>query len=215
MPTIPGLAGLVLLAICSTALGQAGSKESQKFLGTSEDSRELLSDARDELQSALSYYNSLVRNEADNPQSAYKGFAKALDKTEKLAAKTRKQIESMQSQAEKVFKSWQKELDGYQSDSMRALGAERLEVTKQRYEQMITRMAAAGEAYDPLITALRDQDLFMGRDLSAEALGTLAPMAVEVNQMADALYARIAVVLEEQMQDEAHLTAEGAAAPKE
>ena len=96
---------------------------------------------------------------------------------------------------------------------MQQLGAERLKVPKLRYEQMIGRMGEAGEAYDPLISSLRDQVLFMGRDLSAEALGTLTPMADEVNRMAEDLYARIAVVLEEQVQDEALVTAESAATP--
>ena len=204
---------LALLVICSVALGQAGSKESQKFLSASENSRESLSDARSQLQSTLNYYNSLILAEADNPQSAYKAFTKALDRTEKIAAKTRDQVEKMQSQADKVFNEWQEELEGYQSDSMRQLGAERLKVSKQRYEQMIGRMGEAGEAYDPLISSLRDQVLFMGRDLSAEALGTLTPMADEVNRMAEDLYARIAVVLEEQVQDEALVTAESAATP--
>jgi hypothetical protein len=211
---MPGFASLVLLALCSTAFAQAGSKESQKFLSYSEDARESITDGREQLQTALAHYNSLVQAEAPDPQSAYKGFAKALDRTEKYAAKTRERVEKMKSQAEKVFKSWQKELDEYQNDSLRKLSEDRLTVTRQRYDQMILRMAAAGNAYEPLILALRDQDLFMSRDLSAEALGPLAPMAAEVNRLTDELYTRIAVVLEEQRQDEAQLTAENTAARK-
>ena len=212
--TLAGLAGLALLANCGAALGQAGSKDSQKFIGYSEESRETIADARGQLEKSLEYYNALVTGEAKNPKSDYKGFSKALERTEKLADKTRKLVDKMQSQAKRVFKRWQKEIDEYQNETLRELGAKRLEVTKQRYEQMIERMRAAGEAYDPLITSLRDQDLFMGRDLSTDALANLAPMADEVNRMAGVLYVRIAEVLEEQVNDEA-LAAEEDVAPTE
>ncbi len=208
-----GLVGIALLVYCNIALGQAGSKESQKFLSYSEDARKSLAKARSQLQTTLSRYNTLIVGEAKKPQSVYKDLTKALDKTEKLAARTRGRVEKMQEQADKVFTKWQRELEAYQSDQMRQLGAERLEVTQQRYEQMIARMRAAAEAYDPLVAALHDQVLFMGRDLSAEALGALTEMAEVLNRMAEDLYARIAEVLEEEVQDEALLTGEGEEGP--
>ena len=73
---------------------------------------------------------------------------------------------------------------------------------------MIERMTAAAEVYNPLISSLKDQALFMGRDLSAEALSALTEVAAELNGMADELYARIAELLEDESQDEAQL-AEG------
>ncbi len=212
--TWAGGVGLLLFAISSIALGQAGSKDSQKFLGYSEDSRETITAAREQLEKSLSHYNLLVSGEAKKPKSDYKGFSKALARTEKLADKTRDLVKKMQSQSKKVFKRWQKELDGYQSENLRQLGAKRLDEAQQRYEQMIERMRAAGEAYDPLIASLRDQDLFMGRDLSAESLGNLTPMAEEVNRMAELLYVRIAQVLEEEVADEARVIEDNMTPPE-
>ncbi len=212
-PTLVGLLVTVLLAVSGVASGQAGSKESQKFLGYSEDARATLEDTKDQLAATLDYYNSLVLGEARKPQSAYKRMAKSLDKTEKLAEKTGDRVKKMQAQAEKVFSQWQQELEGYQNDKLRELGAERLAVTKERYEQMIERMRAAGEVYNPLISSLRDQALFMGRDLSMEALSGLTEVAAELNGMADELYARIADVLEKESQDEAELAQGDQATP--
>ncbi len=212
-PTLFGLLVTVLLAYCGVASGQAGSKESQKFLGYSEDARETLADTKDQLAATLAYYNSLVLGDAEKPQSAYKGMTKALDKTEKLAEKTRDRVEKMQAQADKVFSQWQQELEGYEDERMRELGAERLTVTKDSYAQMIERMRAAGDAYNPLISSLNDQILFMGRDLSVAALSALTEVAAELNGMADELYARIAEVLEDESQDEAQLAEGDQAAP--
>lgn len=209
--TASTLAGLVVFAFCSAALGQAGSKESQKFVGYSEDSRETIAEARKELETALTHYNALLSGDERKPKSVYKKFNKALGRTEKLAGKTRDLVKKMESQAKRVFRNWQKELDGYENESLRQLGAKRFEVMRNRYEVMIDRMRAAGEAYDPLIASLHDQDLFMSRDLSPEALANLAPMGADVNRLADLLYVRIATVLEEELNDEVVVT-EGSAA---
>jgi len=209
---LPGLAGIVFFACCGTALGQAGSKESQKFIGYSEDARETIADARSRMQKTFSHYNALVLGEAKKPQSTYKDLTKALDRTEKLVAKARSQVEKMQAQAEKVFSEWQLEIDGYQSENLRQLGTERLEVTRQRYEQMIERMRAAGEVYDSVFAPLHDQVLFMGRDLSPEALGSLTEIADELNRTAEKLYARVSEVLEEEQQDEVLLADDAATA---
>lgn len=203
-----GIVLIVLLVCCSTALGQAGSKESQKFLKYSEDTSESVADMLSRLEKTIAYYNALVLGTAKKPQSTYKDLNKSLDKTEKLAEKVRGQVDKMQAQSTKVFSAWEQELEGYQSEDMRQLGAERLKVTKKRYDQMIERMTAAGDAYDPLITSLRDQALYMGRDLSPEAMGTLTKPAEELNQLAEEFYARIAEILDEQVADEENLKGE-------
>jgi hypothetical protein len=203
-----GIVLIGLLVWCSTALGQAGSKESQKFLEYSEDASESVADMRSRLEKTIAYYNDLVLGTAKKPESTYKDLNKSLGKTEKLADKVRGQVDKMQGQSAKVFSAWEEELEGYQSEDMRRLAAERLEVTKQRYDQMIERMTAAAAAYDPLITSLRDQALFMGRDLSPEAMGTLAKSAEELNQLAEELYARIAELLDKQVADEEDLKGE-------
>lgn len=197
------LIGMVLLLCNSSAMAQAGSKESQKFLDYSEDARDTLIDAKSELASTVALYNTLVAGEAEKPESTYKKLVKSLGKSEKVAGKTRDRVEKMQGQADKVFSAWMQELESYENEQLKELGMQRLDASKQRYDTMIERMQSASEAYRPLASSLHDQIKLMGFDLSPEAMNALQGPAEELNAMAVELYARIDAVLNQEQQDEA------------
>lgn len=204
----PKLALIALMAAFfllgnSNALAQAGSKESQKFLDYSQDARDTLIDAKSELASTVALYNTLIAGEAEKPESTYKKLVKALEKSEKVAGKTRDRVEKMQNQADKVFSAWTQELESYENEQLKELGMQRLDTAKQRYDVMIERMKSAGEAYHPLVSSLHDQIKFMGFDLSPEAMSALQGPAEELNAMSGELFARIDAVLDQEQQDEA------------
>ena len=165
--------GTALLLCNSNAVAQAGSKESQKFLDYSQDARDTLVDAKSELTSTVALYNSLIAGEAKKPESTYKKLIKALEKSEKVAEKTRDRVEKMQTQADKVFNAWTQELESYENEQLKELGIQRLDASKQRYGVMIERMESTSEAYRPLVSSLHDQIKFMGFDLSPEAMSAL------------------------------------------
>lgn len=195
--------GAALLLFNSNAVAQAGSKESQKFLDYSEDARDTLVDAQSELASTIALYNSLIEGEAEKPESTYKKLIKTLEKSEKVAGKTRDRVDKMQNQADKVFSAWTQELESYENEQLKELGIQRLDASKQRYGVMIERMESAGEAYAPLVSSLHDQVKLMGFDLSPEAMSALEGPAQELNAMAEELFARIDAVLNQEQQDEA------------
>lgn len=197
------LIGTVLLLCNSNAVAQAGSKESQKFLDYSQDAREALVDAKSQLASTVALYNSLIAGEAEKPESTYKKLIKALEKSEKVAGKTRDRVDKMQNQADKVFSAWTQELESYENEQLKEVGIQRLDAAKQRYGVMIERMESAGEAYSPLVSSLHDQIKLMGFDLSPDAMSALQGPAQELNAMAEELFARVDAVLNQEQQDEA------------
>lgn len=197
------LIGTVLLLCNSNAVAQAGSKESQKFLDYSQDAREALVDAKSQLASTVALYNSLIAGETEKPESTYKKLIKALEKSEKVAGKTRDRVDKMQNQADKVFSAWTQELESYENEQLKEVGIQRLDAAKQRYGVMIERMESAGEAYSPLVSSLHDQIKLMGFDLSPDAMSALQGPAQELNAMAEELFARVDAVLNQEQQDEA------------
>jgi hypothetical protein len=201
-PALFALIGTVLLLCFSNAMAQAGSKESKKFLDYSQDARDSLTDARSELESTVALYNMLIAGEAEKPESTYKKLVKALEKSEKVAEKTGDRVEKMQKQADKVFNAWAEGLESFENESLKELGKQRMDASKQRYDGMIERMTLAGEAYHPLVSSLNDQVKFMGFDLSPAAMSELQGPAQELNGMAEELFARIDAVLDEEQNDE-------------
>jgi len=63
------MVGIILLLCFSHAMGQAGTKESQKFLAYSEDARKALVNTRAELDETVALYNNQMSGEAEKPET--------------------------------------------------------------------------------------------------------------------------------------------------
>jgi hypothetical protein len=205
MPAFFPLMGIALLLCFSNAMGQAGSKESQKFLEYSNAAKDSFTTLKAELDSTVVLYNALLSGEAKKPESTYKKLTQAIGKSEKAVAKSNSGVEKMQKQAKKVFSEWEKELAGYQNEQLKELSAQQLDTSKKRHEAMTEKMKLAVEASNPLIASLNEQATFMARDLSPEAMTALQGPAEELNGMALEVFAQIDAVLDTEQQDEAAL----------
>ena len=205
---------MALLLCSNVVFGQAGSKDAQKFQEVGEETREAIVEARGQFESTVGIYNSIVSAEADNPQKAYKDLTKATEKSEKLWADASKSFDKMRKQGDKLFSSWQKDVDAFGSEQMKQVGMQRLELAQTRNQQMIDGMDAAEEAYQPFIISLKDQGMFMARDLSPAAMDALQPLAEELNATAAELLAGIDTILKPE-QEGVEEAAEGAAEPAE
>ena len=204
---------MALLLCSNAAFGQAGSKDAQKFQKLGEDARDAIEEARGQFESTVGIYNAIVMAEVDNPEKAYKDLTKATEKSEKLWANAGKSFDKMQKQGDKLFSSWQKDVDAFGNEQMKQIGMQRLEFAQTQNQQMIEKMGAAEEFYQPFISSLKDQQLFMGRDLSPAAIDALQPVAEELNGTAAELLANIDAVLNRG--EEAKAAAEGEAGPGE
>jgi hypothetical protein len=151
----------------------------------------------------MALYNMLIAGETDKAESTYKKLVKALEKSEKVAKKTGDRVEKMQKQADKVFKAWAEGLETFDNESLKLVGTQRMDESKQQFDGMIERMKLSGEAYRPLVSSLNDQIKFMGFDLSPAAMSALQEPAQEVNEMSEELFSRIDAVLNQEQEDEA------------
>jgi hypothetical protein len=193
---------LAVLSVLSVALfagnaafAQAGSKEAQKFQSLVETTRTDLGKASAQFETTMAVYNALVNGEAEDPEKAYKGLTKEIGKSEKAWTAVAKSYKNMGKAGEKLFKGWQKEVDAYTNEQIKQLSMERLEDVRARNQEMVERMTAAQEAYEPFIEALNDQVQFMGRDMSPATMEALAPMAEGLNVNAAGLKASIEMLL--------------------
>jgi hypothetical protein len=148
----------------------------------------------------MSDYNAILNSEVDNPEKAFKSLSKDIDKSEKLWKTANKSFDSMQKAGNKLFSSWQKEVDTFTNEQMKQISMEQLEKGNAKYQQMVEQMSAAKEAYEPFISSLNEQALFMGRDLSTAAIEALQPLAEELNASAATLLASIDAVLNQEVE---------------
>jgi hypothetical protein len=83
-----------------------------------------------------------------------------------------------------------------------------MDAAKKRYASMGETLSLAAEEFAPVIQNLNDQILFLGRDLSPEAVADLQDEAEALNQQADATTAKVKEMLQAAGKTQAEADAE-------
>jgi len=187
------------------AQSKKSAKQAESLEKSGESARAAVEDLLKHLGKMLGGYNSIINGEAKNPQSAYKSLVGDLNSTDKKIEGVKKQLTGLNKEADSFFRAWEQDLSGISSDSLREKSASRLEAAKQRYASIGETLAKARDEFAPVVQNLNDQILFLGRDLSPEAVADLQDEADELNQQAAAVTEKVTAMLQSagKAQDEA------------
>jgi hypothetical protein len=91
-----------------------------------------------------------------------------------------KQIDSIDTVANDMFKEWKQELSQYQNADLRRSSEQKLRDTQDRYQQLITIMRKSEQTMQPVLAAFHDQVLFLKHNLNAAAISSLQNTAAGI-----------------------------------
>lgn len=137
------------------------------------DARDAQQQTKEQFASALEKFRSVVSVEGGKLQEKYDQLKGELDKSESKATAVRKRINDVEDVAGALFDEWTKELDQYKNAELREASKKKLEQTRQRYAQLIGSMKQAESKIEPVLSAFRDQVLFLKHNLNAQAIASL------------------------------------------
>jgi len=195
-------AAIFVAAICLALIGQPalaqkkGHKEAEKFRSQTDATRKSVEQSRDQLDKTMDHYNAMFQ--AEKPKklsSAYGNLSKSLDACEKNVKGVQKNVDAMKKQADKFFASWEQEIETLSNAPIQEKSRGRLETARGRYDGMLASMREAKELYDPFILSLREQVMFLGRDLHPASIADLTDEAEQMNRDAEVLFAKIEEIL--------------------
>jgi len=138
-----------------------------------EESRDAQEQAKEQFKSALEKFSEVVNYQGGELQKEYDQMKSELDKSEAKAAKVRERIDAVQDVAEALFTEWEKELDQYSNERYRKSDEELLTKTKQNYAKLMGAMKRAESKMEPVLSAFRDQVLYLKHHLNARAVASL------------------------------------------
>ncbi|MDD5458533.1 MAG: DUF2959 domain-containing protein [Phycisphaerae bacterium] len=138
-----------------------------------EDARDAQQDAKEQFQSALEKFSSVVNFSGGELKNKYTQLNAELEKSESKAKAVRENIGDVESVSNALFKEWEDELDQYTNKGLRRASELKLKETRQRYKQLIAAMKNAEFKIDPVLSAFRDQVLFLKHNLNAQAIASL------------------------------------------
>jgi hypothetical protein len=138
-----------------------------------ENARDAQQGAREQFQTALEKFSSVVRVPASELDHKYRQLKRELNRSEDKAATVSSRIAKVESVAKALFKEWQSELEQYTNQSLRHTSEEKLRETQVQYSRLITAMKQAKRKITPVLSAFRDQVLFLKHNLNAQAVASL------------------------------------------
>ncbi|HEX6993947.1 MAG TPA: DUF2959 domain-containing protein [Gammaproteobacteria bacterium] len=171
------VAAILLVAGCSAAyyqaLEQLGIEKRDILVDRVEDARDAQNDAKEQFQSALDQYRSVVFFDGGDLEEVYDRLNASYERSESRAQAVSERIGAVQRVADDLFAEWEAELDEYSDAGLRRRSERLLDDTRTQYQQVIGAMRRAESAMSPVLTLFQDQVLFLRHNLNARAIGAL------------------------------------------
>jgi len=137
------------------------------------EARDAQEEAKEQFESALEKFSSVLGFKGGSLQEKYDRLKDEYEKSDAKAAAVRSRIAAVEDVAEDLFAEWQAELNQYTSSSLKQSSARKLRETQKKYAQLIGAMKRAEGKIDPVLSAFRDQVLYLKHNLNAQAIASL------------------------------------------
>lgn len=177
MKKLLSLVVLTALMGCSTAyygaMEKFGVYKRDILVSRVEAARNSQEDAKEQFNSALEQFASVVSYDGGDLEAQYKKLNGEYEDSEAAAEEIRDRIKSIEKVSKDLFKEWEKELDEYSNAKLRAESAAQLRETKREYRTLIAAMKKAEAKIPPVLAVFRDQVLYLKHNLNARAISAL------------------------------------------
>lgn len=187
MTHLKGLATLAVVSMvvgCNTAyyaaMEKVGVHKREIMVDRVEDARDEQTEAKEQFQSALERFASIVQVDGGQLRQKYETLNTELQRSEKRAAAVTDRIRSVEDVAEALFREWEQELTQYSNAGLRRSSEQRLRETRRRYDQLIGAMRRAEQKMQPVLVAFRDHVLYLKHNLNAAAIASLRGEVVSI-----------------------------------
>ncbi|MFN3167998.1 MAG: DUF2959 domain-containing protein [Phycisphaeraceae bacterium] len=185
------LALLPLLAGCQTAYYKTmetfGYEKRDILVDRVESARDQQQDAKEQFTSALEQFKSVVAFDGGDLEDMYDKLDRDYQRSEKAADAVSGKIESVDKVANALFDEWEDELDEYENAELRDASEKQLEDTRDRYAQMLKAMRKAEATMPPVLSAMKDQVLFLKHNLNAQAVASIQGTAEGIQRDIESL----------------------------
>ncbi|HOO39587.1 MAG TPA: DUF2959 domain-containing protein [Deltaproteobacteria bacterium] len=179
------------LISCSTmyygAMEKVGVHKRDIMVDRVKDARETQNEAKQQFLTAMEQFKQVVKFQGGDLEGEYNKLNKTLQKSESKASDVRDRISAVEDVSDALFSEWRSEIKQYTSDTLRRSSQKKYDITKRKYEDLITAMKKAESRLEPALAPLRDQVLFMKHNLNARAIAGLSNELISVQTNVDKL----------------------------
>lgn len=188
---VMAVATLSLLAGCQSAyydaLESVGIHKRDVLVDRIEDARDSQEDAKEQFQTTLERFAEVVDYDGGDLEKVYNRLNSEFETSEARANQVRDRIAAVESVATALFEEWQEELSQYTNADLRRASQQQLSQTKSRYNRLMQAMGKAESRMEPVLSAFRDQVLYLKHNLNARAIASIENELTSVRSDIDRL----------------------------
>lgn len=164
-----------------------GYQKRELLVDRVQDARDAQQEAKTQFQTALEKFRTVIDFRGGELEEKYEKLSAEFKDCESRAEAVHKRIQDVEDVAEALFDEWKAELKQYTNESLRKSSQRKLDQTKKQYAQLIGAMKRAEGKITPVLSAFRDQVLFLKHNLNAQAIASiqkeLATVEVDITSL--------------------------------
>lgn len=159
------------------SLEKIGIEKREMLVKRVDKARDAQEDAQKQFEDALEELQALVGHDGGELEAMYDTLKGEFEDAEARAENVRERIRKVRNVAQALFEEWRQEIAQFDNASYRKESQEKLQETRARYTELLTKMQQASDSMDPVLKRLQDQVLYLKHNLNAQALGSLGQEA--------------------------------------
>ena len=166
--------GLGLVALVAAGCATTGFDRSTNIAETMAKQVEGMRQAKPQVDAMLASLEGLTRAQGDM-RPAFKQFSETLNDTEKTAAQARKSQQTIREKEAEYFAEWQRQATEIANPQIKAATQARQAEVKSTLASLSQTGKAAGDAYNPFISNMKDIRTYLSNDLTPAGVKRLEP----------------------------------------
>jgi len=156
-----------------SAMEKVGKHKRDILIDRVESAKDSQKEAKEEFKSALEQFSVLINFDGGELQQQYEISSDQYQTSKEAAEDVTARINAIEDVAEALFNEWHNELEQFTSQSLKRQSQARYRETQRRYSSLISSMRNAEKKMQPVLSALKDNMLYLKHNLNARAIGEL------------------------------------------
>lgn len=155
------------------AMEKVGYHKRDIMVDRVQDAKESQEDAQEQFSSALAEMQALLAFDGGDLNKAYNKAKDEYESAQAAANDVSNRIDKVEDVAEALFDEWQSEIDEISKASLRRNSTSKLKETQGSYQSLVKSMRRAEAKMPPILTAMKDNMLYLKHNLNAQAIGAI------------------------------------------
>jgi len=168
---------LMLLTGCQSAyysaMEKVGVHKREIMLDRVESAQSAQEEAQQQFKSALDQLSELINYDGGDLATQYELVNDQYEASKAAADDVSSRIAAIESVADALFDEWNEEVQQYSSNNLKQQSQQKLRNTQRNYQSLIKAMHRAKDRMAPVLSALKDNSLYLKHNLNAQAIGAL------------------------------------------